>query len=112
MYDQYAAGQLTRLYRTGKLTVIHIPREAKERVREVAVSRDVAARSDEVAAFDPQIPRPTRIYLSRRAQLAARALRVVAPGNGDDIPLAAEDQVVFWRVLRPPRVQAWDSRCA
>jgi len=43
MYDQYAAGQLTRLYRTGKLTVIHIPREAKERVREGAVSRDAAA---------------------------------------------------------------------
>ena len=39
-HDKYDAGQLARLYRAGELTVIRIPSEADERVRDLVRCRE------------------------------------------------------------------------
>ena len=43
-HDTYDAGQLARLYRAGALTVIRIPSEAEERVRDVVRCRETLQR--------------------------------------------------------------------
>jgi transposase len=43
-HDQYDAAQLARLYRAGELTVIRIPSEAEERVRDVVRCRETFQR--------------------------------------------------------------------
>ena len=43
-HDKYDAGQLARLYRAGELTVIRIPGEAEERVRDVVRCRETLQR--------------------------------------------------------------------
>ena len=43
-HDKYDAGQLARLYRAGELTVIRIPSEAEERVRDVVRCRETLQR--------------------------------------------------------------------
>ena len=43
-HDTYDAGQLARLYRAGELTVIRIPSEAEERVRDVVRCRETFQR--------------------------------------------------------------------
>jgi transposase len=43
-HDKYDAGQLARLYRAGELTVIRIPSEAEERVRDLVRCRETMQR--------------------------------------------------------------------
>ena len=43
-HDKYDAGQLARLYRAGELTVIRIPSEAEERVRDLVRCRETLQR--------------------------------------------------------------------
>jgi transposase len=43
-HDKYDAGQLARLYRAGELTVVRIPSEAEERVRDLVRCRETMQR--------------------------------------------------------------------
>ena len=43
-HDKYDAGQLARLYRAGERTMIRIPSEAKERVRDAVRCRETLQR--------------------------------------------------------------------
>ena len=43
-YDKYDAAELARLYRAGELTVVRIPSEAEERVRDVVRCRETFQR--------------------------------------------------------------------
>jgi transposase len=99
-HDKYDAGQLARLYRAGELTVIRIPSEAEERVRDVVRCRETLQR--EVVKSRHYILK----FLARRGYIYRDGvnwkqghfvwLRQLA---GVTSPLASEDRLVFGEYL-------------
>jgi transposase len=99
-HDQYDAAQLARLYRAGELTLIRIPSEAEERVRDVVRCRETLQR--EVLRSRHYILK----FLTRRGCVYREGtnwstahyhwLRRLAAASS---PLAAEDQIVYGEYL-------------
>lgn len=99
-HDKYDAGQLARLYRAGELTVIRIPTEAEERVRDLVRCRETLQR--EVVKSRHYILK----FLARRGFIYRDGvnwrqghygwLRALA---GATSPLASDDQLVFGEYL-------------
>jgi len=99
-HDQYDAAQLARLYRAGELTLIRIPSEAEERVRDVVRCRETLQR--EVLRSRHYILK----FLTRRGFVYREGtnwstahyhwLRRLAAASS---PLAAEDQIVYGEYL-------------
>ncbi|MHB1068390.1 MAG: IS110 family RNA-guided transposase [Gemmatimonadaceae bacterium] len=99
-HDSYDAVQLARLYRAGELTVVRIPTEAEERVRDVVRCRETLQR--EVLRSRHYILK----FLARRGfvyregtpwrQAHYNWLRRLA---AESSPLAAEDRQVFGEYL-------------
>ena len=95
-HDKYDAGQLARLYRAGELTVIRIPREAEERVRDVVRCRETLQR--EVVKSRHSILK----FLARRGFIYRGGVNWrpahytwLRQLTGTTSPLASEDQLVF-----------------
>lgn len=99
-HDKYDAGQLARLYRAGELTVIRIPSEAEERVRDVVRCRETLQR--EVVKSRHYILK----FLARRGFIYRDGTNW-RPGHytwlrqlaGVTSPLASEDRLVFGEYL-------------
>ena len=99
-HDKYDAGQLARLYRAGELTVIRIPSEAEERVRDVVRCRETLQR--EVVKSRHSI----LTFLARRG-FTYRGGVPWRPAHstwlrqltGATSPLAPEDALVFGEYL-------------
>jgi len=99
-HDKYDAAQLARLYRAGELTLIRIPSEAEERVRDVVRCRETLQR--EVLRSRHYILK----FLTRRGFVYREGtnwstahynwLRRLAAASS---PLAAEDQIVYGEYL-------------
>jgi transposase len=99
-HDKYDAAQLARLYRAGELTVVRIPSEAEERVRDVVRCRETFQR--EILKSRHYILK----FLARRGfvyregthwrQAHYEWLRHLAAANS---PLASEDRQVFGEYL-------------
>lgn len=99
-HDKHDAAQLARLYRAGELTVIRIPSEAEERVRDLVRCRETLQR--EVLKSRHYILK----FLARRGFVYRDGthwstahydwLRRLAAASS---PLAAEDQVVYGEYL-------------
>ena len=99
-HDKYDAGQLARLYRAGELTVIRIPSEAEERVRDLVRCRETLQR--EVVKSRHYILK----FLTRRGLIYRdgthwrephyRWLRQLAATTS---PLVAEDRSVYGEYL-------------
>jgi transposase len=95
-HDKYDAGQLARLYRAGELTVIRIPSEAEERVRDLVRCRETMQR--ELVKSRHYILK----FLARRGFVYRAGLHW-RPAHytwlrqliGTTSPLVAEDRVVF-----------------
>ena len=95
-HDQYDAGQLARLYRAGELTVIRIPSEAEERVRDLVRCRETLQR--EVVKSRHYILK----FLARRGFIYRGGVNW-RPAHytwlrqliGVTSPLASEDRIVF-----------------
>jgi transposase len=95
-HDKYDAGQLARLYRAGELTIVRIPSEAEERVRDVVRCRETLQR--EVTKSRHYILK----FLARRGFIYRGGLHW-RPAHltwlrqliGATSPLAAEDRLVF-----------------
>ena len=94
-HDKYDAGQLARLYRAGELTVIRIPSEAEERVRDVVRCRETLQR--EVVKSRHYILK----FLARRGFVYRGGINWrpahytwLRQLTGATSPLAAEDQIV------------------
>ena len=95
-HDKYDAGQLARLYHAGELTVIRIPSEAEERVRDVVRCRETLQR--EVVKSRHYI----LMFLARRGFIYRGGLHWrpahytwLRQLTGSTSPLATEDQIVF-----------------
>jgi transposase len=99
-HDAYDAGQLARLYRAGELTVIRIPTEAEERVRDLVRCRETLQR--EVVKARHYILK----FLARRGFIYRDGtnwrqphyawLRQLVAATS---PLVAEDRIVFGEYL-------------
>jgi len=99
-HDKHDAAQLARLYRAGELTVVRIPSEAEERVRDVVRCRETLQR--EVLRSRHYILK----FLTRRGFVYREGtnwstahynwLRRLAAASS---PLAVEDQMVFGEYL-------------
>lgn len=99
-HDKHDAVQLARLYRAGELTVIRIPSEAEERVRDLVRCRETLQR--EVLKSRHYILK----FLARRGFVYREGtnwstahynwLRRLAAASS---PLAAEDQIVYGEYL-------------
>lgn len=99
-HDKYDAAQLARLYRAGELTVVRIPTEAEERVRDVVRCRETFQR--EILKSRHYILK----FLARRGfvyregthwrQAHYEWLRRLAAASS---PLASEDRQVFGEYL-------------
>ena len=99
-HDKHDAVQLARLYRAGELTVIRIPSEAEERVRDLVRCRETLQR--EVLKSRHYILK----FLARRGFIYREGtnwstahyhwLRRLAAASS---PLAAEDQIVYGEYL-------------
>jgi len=95
-HDKYDAGQLARLYRAGELTVIRIPSEAEERVRDLVRCRETLQR--EVVKSRHYILK----FLARRGFIYRGGINW-RPAHytwlrqlvGVKSPLASEDRIVF-----------------
>lgn len=95
-HDKYDAGQLARLYRAGELTVIRIPSEAEERVRDLVRCRETLQR--EVVKSRHYILK----FLARRGFIYRGGVNW-RPAHytwlrqliGVTSPLASEDRIVF-----------------
>lgn len=95
-HDKYDAGQLARLYRAGELTVIRIPSEAEERVRDLVRCRETLQR--EVVRARHYILK----FLARRGFIYRSGIHW-RPAHytwlrqlvGVKSPLASEDRIVF-----------------
>lgn len=95
-HDKYDAGQLARLYRAGELTVIRIPSEAEERVRDLVRCRETLQR--EVVRARHYILK----FLARRGFIYRGGIHW-RPAHytwlrqlvGVKSPLASEDRIVF-----------------
>jgi len=95
-HDKYDAGQLARLYRAGELTVIRIPSEAEERVRDLVRCRETLQR--EVVKSRHYILK----FLARRGFIYRAGVNW-RPAHytwlrqliGVTSPLASEDRIVF-----------------
>lgn len=99
-HDKYDAGQLARLYRAGELTVIRIPSEAEERVRDVVRCRETLQR--EVVKSRHYILK----FLARRGFIYRDGTNWRQPHYtwlrqlaGVTSPLASEDRLVFGEYL-------------
>ena len=95
-HDKYDAGQLARLYRAGELTVIRIPSEAEERVRDVVRCRETMQR--EVVKSRHYILK----FLARRGFIYRGGVNWrpahytwLRQLTGVTSPLAPEDRLVF-----------------
>jgi transposase len=95
-HDKYDAGQLARLYRAGELTVIRIPSEAEERVRDVVRCRETLQR--EVLKSRHYILK----FLARRGYIYRDGVNWRAPHYvwlrhlvGATSPLASDDRLVL-----------------
>ena len=95
-HDKYDAAQLARLYRAGELTVVRIPSEAEERVRDVVRCRETFQRElmksrHYVLKF---LARRGVVYRDGKAWSQAHLewLRRLGTPNG---PLAPEDRLVL-----------------
>ena len=95
-HDKYDAGQLARLYRAGELTVIRIPSEAEERVRDVVRCRETLQR--EVIKSRHYMLK----FLARRGFMYRGGVNWRTPHStwlrqltGTTSPLAPEDRLVF-----------------
>jgi transposase len=95
-HDRYDAGQLARLYRAGELTVIRIPSEAEERVRDLVRCRETLQR-ELVKSRHYVLKFLTRRGFVYRAGLHWRAAHYTWLRQliGVSSPLAPEDRVVF-----------------
>lgn len=95
-HDKYDASQLARLYRAGELTVIRIPSEAEERVRDVVRCRETLQR--EVVKSRHYILK----FLARRGYVYRHGVNWrpahytwLRQLTGATSPLAPEDRIVF-----------------
>ena len=95
-HDKYDAGQLARLYRAGELTVIRIPSEAEERVRDVVRCRETL--QHEVVKSRHYILK----FLARRGFIYRGGVHWrpahytwLRQLTGTTSPLAPEDRLVF-----------------
>ena len=95
-HDKYDASQLARLYRAGELTVIRIPSEAEERVRDVVRCRETLQR--EVVKSRHYILK----FLTRRGYIYRTGVHWrpahytwLRQLTGVTSPLAPEDRIVF-----------------
>ena len=95
-HDSYDAAQLARLYRAGELTVVRIPTEAEERVRDVVRCRET---------FQREVLR-SRHYILKFLARRGFVYREGTPWRpahytwlrqliGVKSPLASEDRIVF-----------------
>jgi transposase len=95
-HDKYDAGQLARLYRAGELTIVRVPSEAEERVRDVVRCRETLQR--EVTKSRHYILK----FLARRGFIYRAGLHWrpahytwLRQLTGATSPLAPEDRLVF-----------------
>jgi len=95
-HDKYDAGQLARLYRAGELTVIRIPSESEERVRDVVRCRETLQR--EVIKSRHYILK----FLARRGYIYRDGVNWRAPHYvwlrqlaGASSPLESDDRLVL-----------------
>lgn len=99
-HDKHDAAQLARLYRAGELTVVRIPSEAEERVRDVVRCRETFQR--ELVKSRHYILK----FLARRGFIYRDGTNWSKPPltwlrrlASADSPLALEDQLVFSEYL-------------